>query len=60
MIQMTGKQFGEWTVIKFSHISKKYQAYWLCHCGLCGEIYAIRGDNLRLGKSTRCIHCIKK
>jgi hypothetical protein len=60
MIEMVGKQFGEWKVLKFSHLSRKKQAYWLCRCGLCGKTYIVRGDNLRLEKSTRCIHCIKK
>lgn len=60
IIDMTGKQCGHWYVMQFSHFDKKRRAYWWCECGLCGTIKQIRGDNLRRGTSTKCIHCVKK
>lgn len=60
MIDMTGQQYGYWRVLGFWNFDKKYRAYWLCQCDLCGAVKPVRGDNLRRGTSTRCIHCVKK
>lgn len=60
MIDMTGQIFGHWYVLGFSYLDEKKRAYWKCKCNICGRTKAVRGDNLRRGTSTRCIHCSNK
>ena len=50
---LTGKQFGEYTVLKKS-CSKKF--HWECECS-CGAIKDVLTGNLIKGKSTRCKSC---
>lgn len=52
---IAGQRFGNWTVIVLSHVYSK-RAHWLCRCD-CGTVSVVRGDNLRLGKSNRCLNC---
>jgi hypothetical protein len=51
LIEMTGKQFGQWTVSKAS-----YPGAWECQCS-CGTVAVVTGGNLRQGKSTQCYKC---
>ena len=60
MKDMSGKICGHWLIIGFANLDKSGRAYWRCQCELCGTIKDIRGDNLRRGTSTKCIHCVKK
>lgn len=53
---MTGRVFGRWTVLGFSHQDKPGRAYWLCRCA-CGVEKAVRGSAMRSGRSTGCIGC---
>jgi len=57
-IDMTGKKFNDWTVIKFSH-KQKGKYYWLSEC-ICKNIKPVDGSLLRLGRSKKCIECHKK
>lgn len=50
---LTGKIFGDWTVISFSHRDKKGEAYWSCAC-VCGRQKAVRGCQLKNGSSKSC------
>lgn len=54
---LTGKNFGKLNVVKFSHMSEKHQAYFLCKCS-CGNEKIIRGAYLTNGttKSCGCLH----
>lgn len=52
-IDISGQVFGDWTVIEYSHNSPDRSALWLCKC-ICGEERAVRGVNLRHGRSTGC------
>jgi hypothetical protein len=54
---MTGKQFGELTVIARS-INKGRTPMWLCKCS-CGNEKIIRGDHLRSGEVISCGHIRK-
>jgi hypothetical protein len=51
---LSGRQFGKWTVVRFSH---KHGAYtcWLCKCE-CGIEKAVISTSLKSGKSTSCGH----
>ncbi len=49
---LTGKVFGRWTAIRFSHVSRGHY-YWICRCA-CGLEYPVDGGNLRSGHSTNC------
>ncbi len=49
-VDMTGKQFGKWTVLRESD---KRNGYWLCQCE-CGTIREVSGEGLRVGKSASC------
>lgn len=51
---LTGKQFGELTVIrKLETVSKGGAVRWLCKCA-CGTEYEVQGTLLVTGKRTRC------
>jgi len=54
-VDITGKQFGRWTVIGFS-ISKNRKSYWLCRCS-CGKEKVVYGGSLKryLSQSCGCI-----
>lgn len=55
----TGKQYGRWTVLRFSHRDNSRSAFWWCRCG-CGLEKAICGKELRLGRTTQCCVCQRK
>lgn len=60
MEDLTGKQFGELTVLGISEHGKKTRAIkWKCQCS-CGEIIDVFAGNLRRGNSTRCRKCSYK
>lgn len=52
-IEMVGKKFGRWTVIKRSGSNKGSKPMWLCQCE-CGNQGIINGASLRKGDSTSC------
>lgn len=53
-LDLTGKKFGRWTVLEFSHI-KNGNYYWLCKCE-CGTIKPVSYANLKRGsKSCGCL-----
>lgn len=56
-IDMTGQQYGYWTVLKYDESSKGGTAKWICRC-ICGNEKSISGPTLRRGTSTNC-GCIK-
>lgn len=51
-IDLTGRRVGRWVVVSFAY-SKKYQAFWLCHCD-CGTERTVRAGNLLRGLTTSC------
>lgn len=54
-----GQKFGHLTVIeKDSRRDAKGRYFWICRCG-CGQLLSVRGDQLRLGVSTRCNLCAR-
>lgn len=53
MQDLTGKVFGEWTVIKFSHLNKNRLPYWNCKCK-CGTIRSVNHYSLINWKSLSC------
>jgi len=61
LIDLVGKQFGRWTVIKQSQSvgnGKKPSIKWICKCD-CGEIREVFGHSLRSGASLSC-GCVQK
>ena len=50
---LSGKQFGFWTVIKRAESSGEKHIKWECKC-ICGEIRKVRGDALKNQRSTSC------
>jgi hypothetical protein len=50
---LTGRQFGSWLVVAFSHRNARGELYWDCHCQ-CGARQPVRANVLRSGKSTSC------
>ena len=55
LINLTGKVFGDLTVIKQSGNTKRGAAKWLCVCS-CGKTTNSIGSDLRKGKSKSCGH----
>lgn len=51
-IDLTGKTFGKWTVLKRLPNRKKCR-YWLCRCE-CGVKKSVSGSSLAKGTSTSC------
>lgn len=52
IIDMTGKAFGRWKVLRFD-CTKNQEAYWICECA-CGTVRSVNGYHLRSGRSTSC------
>lgn len=52
-IDLTGKKFGKWTVIKRADNNKHNQTCWVCKCD-CGNEAIITGTNLKRGNSKSC------
>ena len=57
-IDMTGKVFGKWTVLSFSHLIRA-DKYWNCLCE-CGRSKPVSGSSLRRGSSLSCGECTPK
>lgn len=57
LIDLTGQQFGELTVIERDN-SKKKKVYWKCKCS-CGNYASVLGDYLRSGHTKSC-GCLRK
>lgn len=55
LIDLLGKSFGKWTVIKREKNDEKSQSQWLCKCS-CeeGTIKVVHGSSLRAGTSNSC------
>lgn len=58
LIDLTGKTFGRYTVLKRDATKPKGRVYWECKCE-CGEIKSIRADHLISGKIKSC-GCLQK
>lgn len=54
-IDMAGKKYGEWLVVKRAKTDGRGEIMWECVCS-CGKIKEIRGSTLRIGTSTCCGH----
>ena len=53
-IDLTGQQFGEWTVLERStKTNKSKNIFWKVQCS-CGTISEVNGADLRRGKTTKC------
>lgn len=50
---LTGRVFGNWVVLSFSHSTKHGDQYWVCKCK-CDTIKPVNGGSLKSGKSTNC------
>lgn len=55
MINLLGRQMGEWTVLAFAGVHEK-RAYWFCRCS-CGGEYEVPGSALIRARSRRCRTC---
>ena len=56
---LTGKQFGELTVLRKVGNTKHGSTQWLCKC-VCGEEYVVQGSLLVTGRRTRCSSKVHK
>ena len=52
-IDLAGKRFGAWTVVRFVRLSKCRVAQWLCRCD-CGTERVVDGASLRRGNTSSC------
>ena len=51
-LELTGQQFGYWTVLKFVY-TKGGRTWWLCRCA-CGTEREVVGANLKFGRTLSC------
>jgi hypothetical protein len=58
MYDLTGKKFGDWTVLRKGDV-RKGRPYWWCVCK-CGLEKQVDGASLRNGDSTGCKECGRK
>lgn len=56
IIDLTGKTFGDWTVLGLSHRTESRAIYWLCRCA-CGAEMPVLSYTLRHGRSGCCRPC---
>lgn len=52
---LTGKNYGEWTVLARAEGNYRGHTRWLCVCS-CGVQRVVLGPNLRSGKTSSCGH----
>lgn len=55
-IDLTGKKYGRWTVLGFSHNTERCMSVWDCRCE-CGTEAKIYSSNLQSGMSAGCNDC---
>jgi hypothetical protein len=55
-VDLSGKQFGKWSVLQRSENSKHGFIFWICKC-VCGLVKDVKGASLTDGKSTQCRNC---
>lgn len=58
-LNLAGKMFGKFTVIKHNGTDKYGAALWECSCE-CGNIAVVRGTSLTSGNSTQCKNCANR
>lgn len=56
LVDITGNQYGRWTVISRAENAKNNQTSWTCRCS-CGNERVVAKSNLLNGKSTGCQSC---
>ncbi|MGB3797600.1 MAG: hypothetical protein WA957_15010 [Alteraurantiacibacter sp.] len=54
-LELTGQQFGDWTVIEKHPESKHGHSRWVCRCS-CGVVRVVFGNNLTRDKTVSCGH----
>jgi len=59
-IDLKGKIFGSWEVLKRAPNNSSGSAQWICKCNMCHEIKIVRSDHLLQGNSTKCKVCHNK
>ena len=52
-IDLTGKRFGKWTVLRWEGYDDHQHYVWRCQCD-CGNVRVVRGYSLTCGSSTSC------
>lgn len=53
IVDLSGRQFGRWTVVGRDHSKGPGQAHWICRC-FCGVERSVAGGSLRRGVSRSC------
>ena len=52
-IDLTGRKFGDLTVLAFHSLDKRYESRWSCQCS-CGRTTEVLSSNLRTGHTRSC------
>jgi hypothetical protein len=58
-INLTGKKFNKWTVLKLVDEERNGNTYWFCRCE-CGTERKVTVTSLHQGKSKSCGKCIER
>lgn len=54
---LSGQTINSWQVIEIDTSVKGKWLYYKAKCLECGEVYSVRGVNIRHGTSKRCVKC---
>ena len=55
-LDLTGQRFGDWLVLRKSHINQRGEIYWWCRDAVTGEEKAVRANHLTSGLSQSSGH----
>ena len=58
LLDLTGQQFDDWTVLEKDTVSNQGHSRWLCRCS-CGIERVVLGNNLKRGKTSSCGHAAR-
>ena len=57
---LTGKNFGNWSVLYRNGSTPNKAVIWHCKCNLCGNEKDVAGYTLLSGASTKCRNCVPR
>lgn len=60
VLDLTGRRFGKWKVLRRYKNTNRGQTRWVCFCGGCNRNLIVTAGNLRSGRTSSCQQCSKR